>query len=303
MSDVHKFTITSKNVYSLDLTIHSWIYRDIQPTPEKTTATSFNRIITVENLRIPIHVEQINERQLDVYYPVEYKSYQNKIQEKVEWILGTNYDMTKVYESIRDDSKISHIYNKIIGAHPYTFDTFFEALIRGIIQQQISYRFANVVTYNLVVGLGPTEKMNGITIHGFPNVHELFNADEEVLKSFKLGYKVNYVKSIASEIINGNLDLSYISSLSTEDAIKYLVKFKGIGKWTAEIALMSGLRRFDTFPYGDLGIRRTIGKIYFNGKTATRSEVIQISQRWHEKISIRNLVLYLLVSADVLGFL
>ncbi len=303
MSEIRTFEIASKNVYSLDLTIHSWIYRDIQPTPEKTSTNMFNRIITVNDKRIPIHVEQIDLRRLNVSYPKEFEQIEPLIRDKVEWILGTDYDMTPVYDAIKNDDAISHISEKIVGAHPYTFDTFFEALIRAIIQQQISYRFANVVTYNLVIGLGPTVSLNGMQIHGFPNVNEIYSADEDLLKSFKLGYKVNYVKTVAKEILEGSLNISKINELSTESAIKYLVKFKGIGKWTAEIALMSGLRRFDTFPYGDLGIRRTIGKIYYNGKTATRSEVINASFKWHESPNIRNLVLYLLVSADVLGFL
>ena len=297
------FTIISKNVYSLDLTIHSWIYRDIQPTPEKTSNTSFNRIISVNDKCVPIHVIQKNDKELTVFYPAQLKDMKEQIHRKVEWILGIDYDMREIYKTIKNDKHISHVYPQIIGAHPYTFDTFYEALIRAIIQQQISYRFANVVTQNLVLGLGPKIKLDDIEIHGFPNAQEIYDASDEILRSYKLGYKVNYIKSVTKEIIDGKFDIETVKSLNTQKAIKYMTKFKGIGKWTAEIALMSGLRRFDAFPYGDLGIRRTIGRIYYDGKIATRNEVIAISEQWHESIEVRNLVLYLLVSADVLGFL
>jgi DNA-3-methyladenine glycosylase II len=44
--------------------------------------------------------------------------------------------------------------------------------------------------------------------------------------------------------------------LSDEDAIKALVKLKGVGQWTAEMILIFSLGREDVWPCDDAGLLR-----------------------------------------------
>ncbi len=37
------------------------------------------------------------------------------------------------------------------------------------------------------------------------------------------------------------------------------MRFRGIGRWSAEYALLRGLRRLDVFPSGDVGVRSNLG--------------------------------------------
>ena len=45
-----------------------------------------------------------------------------------------------------------------------------------------------------------------------------------------------------------------VAALPDEEAIERLIGIKGVGRWTAEIALLRGLGRADVFPGGDLGV-------------------------------------------------
>lgn len=49
--------------------------------------------------------------------------------------------------------------------------------------------------------------------------------------------------------------------MDEKEAIRYLTRFRGIGKWSAELFLMYGLRK-NVYPAGDLGLRRGIAKIF-----------------------------------------
>ena len=51
--------------------------------------------------------------------------------------------------------------------------------------------------------------------------------------------KISYLKGIATEEINGNLNYSNIAKMEDEEARIYLCQFKGIGKWTADCYLMA----------------------------------------------------------------
>jgi hypothetical protein len=59
---------------------------------------------------------------------------------------------------------------------------------------------------------------------------------------------------VARAFSGGRISEELLESLSDEDAIERLTEIKGIGRWTAEIALLRGLGRPDVFPGGDLGV-------------------------------------------------
>ncbi len=50
-------------------------------------------------------------------------------------------------------------------------------------------------------------------------------------------------------------------SLSRDAARKMLIAFKGIGKWTADIYLLSALRRPDIWPTGDLALATAVQEV------------------------------------------
>lgn len=40
------------------------------------------------------------------------------------------------------------------------------------------------------------------------------------------------------------------------------------------------LRREDVLPAGDLGVRKAIGRLYFNGSVPDRKQVLQLGEKW-----------------------
>lgn len=67
--------------------------------------------------------------------------------------------------------------------------------------------------------------------------------------------KLRYVRSLAAGITAGQVDLDSLESLSDHEARAELLTLTGIGPWTADVYLLSALRRPDIWPVGDRALQ------------------------------------------------
>lgn len=127
------------------------------------------------------------------------------------------------------------------------------ALLRSITGQQLSVKAA-------------------ATIHGRfldlfhendPNPTRLLRMPIEKLRSAGLSMqKANYLKSVAAQAQQGNLEFKSINQLDDDALVRSLTEIKGIGVWSAQMVMMFALQRPDVFPTGDLGIQQSMAKHY-----------------------------------------
>jgi DNA-3-methyladenine glycosylase II len=59
-----------------------------------------------------------------------------------------------------------------------------------------------------------------------------------------------------------------------------MTEVKGIGRWTADMFLIFCLGRPDVLPVGDLGIRKSIQRVYSLPELPTPATMLTISQPW-----------------------
>ncbi len=149
-------------------------------------------------------------------------------------------------------------------------DFLFDRLIESIISQQLSVRVADVI-YDRVLNLIPDKKFTPESI---------LKLNDEILRKAGMSYgKIKYIKDLSSKVELKELDLDNLENLENEEVIEQLTKVKGIGKWTAEMFLMSALGRPDIFSHGDLGLKNAIKKIY-NLEKYEEVEVEKIVIKW-----------------------
>jgi DNA-3-methyladenine glycosylase II len=159
----------------------------------------------------------------------------------------------------KTDPKLFKVLEKVYAMHGdeiFTLrkhDFLFDRLVESIISQQLSVRVADVI-YGRVLKLMPKQKL---TPEGI-----LKNKDEDLRKAGMSFGKIKYLKDLSTKVESGELDLDNLENLENEEVIKELTKVKGIGKWTAEMFLMSALGRPDIFSHGDLGLQNAVKKIY-----------------------------------------
>jgi DNA-3-methyladenine glycosylase II len=161
----------------------------------------------------------------------------------------------------------------------------YEALLVAVIGQQVSVRAAQSIRRRLMQNLGTRVTVDNAQEHEkyylYPTARQLIKAGELGLREQGLSrQKSKYLLEIANRAATGELDREEFAMLSDEDAIRRLCEIKGVGRWTAEIALMRGLRRNDVFAAGDLGLRVAVQELRRMRKRPSEKALRKIAERW-----------------------
>ena len=157
------------------------------------------------------------------------------------------------------------------------------ALLRAIVGQQLSTKAARTI-YGRVL-----ELFGGTT----PSPEQLLEAGEEDLRACGLsGRKVEYVRDLASHVLDGELELERLGELSDEEAIAEIVAVRGLGQWTAEMFLLFHLERPDVLSGGDLGIRKAVQIEYGLAEMPAPQLVLEIGEAWRPHRSLASLYLW-----------
>ena len=153
----------------------------------------------------------------------------------------------------------------------------FGALARSIVYQQISGAAASTILGRLMEAL-PGGEMKPASLATFtPEQFRLAGVSKQ---------KASYLSSLAELSISGELRLSQIGRLNDDDIIAELTQVKGIGVWTAQMFMMFSLGRPDVLPWGDLGVRQAIRKLYGLDDMPSRAESERIAEPWRPYASV-----------------
>jgi len=124
----------------------------------------------------------------------------------------------------------------------------FKALLRLIIEQQLSVKAADTILLRLQAGVGDLSP------------ERLLAHDGELMRSYGLSRpKISYARALAEAFHTGQFDAGDLQNLEIEEATRRLTALRGIGTWTAEVYLMFCEGRPDLFPVGDIALREAVG--------------------------------------------
>jgi len=144
-----------------------------------------------------------------------------------------------------------------------------ETLLRTIVGQQVSVAAARSMWAKLEAAFGSP-----------PDLHLLLSATDEELRAAGMSrQKAGYIRSLASLVISGELDLDNLPQ-DDEEAIALLTKIKGIGRWSAEIYLLFAEGRGDVFPAGDLAVLVEIGRLLGLPDKPTEKQLRELAEAW-----------------------
>lgn len=294
------FRIKVPEGYDLLSSIHSWIYPDIQPVPERTGEGFFGRAYHFEDEHIALVIKQSTPgRSLRVILS-ESSISRTRLKQLVKRTLGLGIEIEGALAQMSDDPVIAHLVPHVAGVRPYMSPTPFEALIKTIIQQQVSYRAANIFTKRMVLGLTKPVSYENQDWFFFPDARTIERAGLTGLREFGFGYKTEYVHGVASLVAEGNLDIDSFVGVPHEKVQAGLKSIRGIGQWTVDVLALAGLGNFSVFPFGDLVIQKILGNLYNQGKRMTKKQVRDHAMTWGDS---GTKVLSLLMSAEVLGLI
>ncbi len=215
-------------------------------------------------------------------------------------LFNLGLDLSPFFAAVRDDPVMSALARRLRGLKPPRTETVFEALTDSVIEQQISLAAAHSIEERFVLTFGDTLGVEGTTYHAFPSPGRLADASPDELRACGLsGKKAEYILGISRMVREGALDLEHHGpGEETGALIQELSALRGVGVWTAELALLRGLSRLDAIPADDLGIRRAISRYYSRGSRIEGGEARRIADAWGDW---RGLAAYYLLVAERAG--
>jgi len=294
------FRINVPNGYDLLSSVHSWIYPDIQPVPECTGEGYFSRLYSFENGHVALIIRQSKPGESLHVSHSETEISKQELMVIIERSLSLSVNIESALYQMENDPIVAHLVPRVAGIRPYMSPTPYEALIKTIIQQQVSYKSANVFTKRMILGLCRPISFQNQSLYCFPNARTITNIGLDGLRKYGFGYKAEYIHRVANLVAEGELNLDSLVGATYDQVLETLTPIRGIGKWTVHVFSLAGLGNFRVFAYDDLVIQKILGKLYNHGIRMNAKQVQEQAKTWGES---GTMVLYLLMCAEVLGLI
>lgn len=180
----------------------------------------------------------------------------------------------------RRDAKLGAAIDRIGPIEREVTPVPFEALVRCVVDQQISTKAARTVRERLHALAG------GVT----PERIAALSADE-IQKCGMTMKKAVTIAGVANAVLSGELDPDALCELPDDDVVARLTALDGVGLWTAEMILIFALGRRDVVSWGDLAIRRGMTRLY-GLESLTRGQFLRYRKRYSPHGSVASLYLW-----------
>ena len=124
----------------------------------------------------------------------------------------------------------------------------FECLISYIISQNNRVPQIKKTLDNISKAYGKKVIFKNKEYYLFPSIDNLSNVSVDDYRKLKCGFRDKYIYEIVKNIKEKNIDLDLIDKMTSEDALVYLMKNKGIGEKVASCILLFAYSKFDVYP-------------------------------------------------------
>jgi len=145
----------------------------------------------------------------------------------------------------------------------------FPTLVYIILEQQVSLASAKAAFDRLNAAVRPLTPRRFLKL-----------SDAELLRVGFSRQKTLYTRLLAESLSRRYFDLRDLDGLPDDEARKMLTAFKGIGNWTADIYLLSALRRPDIWPTGDLALAAAVQEVKRLRQRPSPERLEKISAPW-----------------------
>ena len=101
----------------------------------------------------------------------------------------------------------------------------------------------------------------GQDYYAFPTPEQLNKASQEEIRACSTGFRDKYIKSTTQIVNDENINVLDYRNLSTEECLKELLKFNGVGPKVGDCIALFGMQKYDTFPV-DVWVKRVMQEFY-----------------------------------------
>ena len=203
-------------------------------------------------------------------------------------------DAARIDQACRElagrDEGLAAIYTRLGPPPLWDRPPGFATLIYIILEQQVSLASARAAFERLSAAAKPLTPDTFLML------------DDAELKAIGFSrQKTSYGRGLAQAILDGQLDLDALDSLTDEAVLKTLTALKGIGVWSAKIYLSEVLLRPDVWPNGDVALLTAYQHFKALPERPTDDALEKIAAAWQpwRSVAARLLWHYYLSDPDV----
>ena len=255
------FTLQPAAPFRLDLTV--WVLRRRPHNlMDRWDGETYRRVLLIRDQPVAVAVTQ-NAPPDTPELQVEARGGEPEASEILATLLtrmlGLDIDLGEFYAFADRDPGLQALARNFTGFKPPRYPTLFEALVNAIACQQISLTAGIHVLNRLTQAFGVPFPGDQGPSHAFPRPRDLAGLDPQALRDLGFSYsKARTIIELSQGLVDGSFSLDNLTSLDDDTAVKTLSRLKGIGRWTAEYALLRGLGRTHLFPGDDVGARKKL---------------------------------------------
>ncbi len=283
---MHRFTLTPVPPYSLDLTaIRFARFKD--EIVDRVQSKQYQRLLSVDGQLALATVTDLGttakpQLQVELQGPRKTDLNRPEFASRLRHILCTDLDLKPFYRHIRTDELLGPVTPRFRGLKLPASPSIFESLVMAVLSQQVNLTFAYSIKRELVETFGEKWQTNGDTYYAFPRPERFAAETADDMRRFRLsGAKAATLVRLGEAFASGALIEEELAALQDEDVVERLIELKGIGRWSAEIALLRGLARPDAFPGGDLGVVKYLAQgLLGKSEKATEADMRAFAERW-----------------------
>jgi DNA-3-methyladenine glycosylase II len=136
-----------------------------------------------------------------------------------------------------------------------------EAIMKAIIRQVITAGHAKKLINSFIRRYGGRRVDDGQSYYDFPTVETIARIPLEELQAEGLGFKAKVVHGTALSILEHDLEAK-VTKQSPVEALDMLTAIKGIGRWTARVAICDLFADWSYYPFEDLAVRTWARKLW-----------------------------------------
>jgi 3-methyladenine DNA glycosylase/8-oxoguanine DNA glycosylase len=195
-------------------------------------------------------------------------------------LFSLDHPLDRFYRLVRVEPVLRGSERRFRGLRLPRDASVYESLLYAIIGQQLSVTAASAILRRLMVRAGGHLNAGRVEVPCVPTPERLGRLTVDELRSLGLSRaKAASLRSLAAWASADPPTTAHLRDLPRSAAIETLDALPGVGRWTAENALLRGAGRTDVFVAGDLGVRVALERYARIGRGRPEEE----ARAWAER--------------------
>ena len=172
----------------------------------------------------------------------------NNIENVIREYLDLDRDYISIIENIKKcDDVLGKYLDRSIGLKMIKQDPI-ECIVSYIISQNNSVRNIKNSLDLISYKFGDKVMFLDKEYYLFPSIDKLSKISLDEFRECKVGFRDRYLVDIISDIVENRLNVNYIFEMNSEDSLRYLMSFRGIGMKVASCILLFAYGKYDVYP-------------------------------------------------------